>query len=89
MSRRPKRHSPEQIIRKLRDADAMLAGGVSRPEALYTQIGFSQLQGNCPAHASAGAGDQGDFIFQLHDLPLYQTGVNLNAAISRERFGRV
>jgi putative transposase len=27
MSRRRKRHSPEQIIRKLRDADAMLAGG--------------------------------------------------------------
>jgi putative transposase len=27
MSRRRKRHSPEQIIRKLRDAEAMLAGG--------------------------------------------------------------
>ena len=27
MSRRRTRHSPEQIIRKLRDADAMLAGG--------------------------------------------------------------
>jgi putative transposase len=27
MSRRRKRHSPEQIIRKLRDADAMLAAG--------------------------------------------------------------
>lgn len=27
MSRRRKRHSPEQIIGKLRDADAMLAGG--------------------------------------------------------------
>ncbi|MDY6903308.1 MAG: beta-ketoacyl synthase N-terminal-like domain-containing protein [Thermodesulfobacteriota bacterium] len=25
-------------------ADAMLAGGVSRPEILYTQVGFSQLQ---------------------------------------------
>jgi PfaB family protein len=25
-------------------ADAMLAGGVSRPECLYTQMGFSQLQ---------------------------------------------
>ncbi|MCU0638087.1 MAG: hypothetical protein MUE87_05665, partial [Methanothrix sp.] len=24
-------------------ADAMLAGGVSRPDALYTQVGFSQL----------------------------------------------
>jgi transposase-like protein len=27
MARRKKRHSPEQIIRKLRDADAMLAVG--------------------------------------------------------------
>ena len=27
MSRRRKRHSPEQIVRMLRDADAMLAGG--------------------------------------------------------------
>jgi hypothetical protein len=27
MTRRRKRHSPEQIIRKLRDADAMLAAG--------------------------------------------------------------
>ena len=27
MSRRRKRHSPEQIIRKLRDGDAMLAAG--------------------------------------------------------------
>jgi putative transposase len=27
MSRRRRRHTPEQIIRKLRDADAMLAGG--------------------------------------------------------------
>jgi len=27
-----------------RRADVMLAGGISRPEALYTQIGFSQLR---------------------------------------------
>ena len=27
MSRRRKRHSPEQVLRKLRDADAMLAAG--------------------------------------------------------------
>ena len=27
MSRRRKRHSPEQIVRMLRDGDAMLAGG--------------------------------------------------------------
>ena len=30
-------------------ADAMLAGGVSRPECLYTQIGFSQLQALSPS----------------------------------------
>ncbi len=29
MSRRRKRHSPEQIVRLLRDADAMIAGGKS------------------------------------------------------------
>lgn len=32
MSRRRKRHSPEQIIRKLRDAEAMLAGGKTMGE---------------------------------------------------------
>jgi acyl transferase domain-containing protein/3-hydroxymyristoyl/3-hydroxydecanoyl-(acyl carrier protein) dehydratase len=30
-------------------ADAMLAGGVSRPDALYTQVGFSQLQALSPS----------------------------------------
>ena len=30
-------------------ADAMLAGGVSRPEALYTQMGFSHLQALSPS----------------------------------------
>ncbi|CAN2045330.1 3-hydroxyacyl-(acyl-carrier protein) dehydratase / trans-2-decenoyl-(acyl-carrier protein) isomerase [Candidatus Magnetomoraceae bacterium gMMP-1] len=30
-------------------ADAMLAGGVSRPDCLYTQIGFSQLQALSPS----------------------------------------
>jgi len=49
--------------------------------------GFSQLQGNCPAHASAGAGDQGDLIFQL--LTSVIKGVDLNAEISRQHFGRV
>ena len=29
-------------------ADAMLAGGVSRPESLYTQVGFSQLRALSP-----------------------------------------
>lgn len=32
MTRRRKRHGPEQIIRKLRDADAMLAAGKSLGE---------------------------------------------------------
>jgi PfaB family protein len=30
-------------------ADAMLAGGVSRPECLYTQVGFSQLRAISPS----------------------------------------
>ncbi len=30
-------------------ADAMLAGGVSRPEQLYTQVGFSQLRALSPS----------------------------------------
>ena len=30
-------------------ADAMLAGGISRPECLYTQVGFSQLRALSPA----------------------------------------
>src|SRR5262249_29700321 len=30
-------------------ADAMLAGGVSRPECLYTQMGFSQLRALSPS----------------------------------------
>jgi putative transposase len=36
MSRRRKRHSPEQIIGKLRDADAMLAGGKTIGEVCQT-----------------------------------------------------
>jgi acyl transferase domain-containing protein/3-hydroxymyristoyl/3-hydroxydecanoyl-(acyl carrier protein) dehydratase len=32
-------------------ADAMLAGGVSRPESLYTQMGFSQLRALSPTGA--------------------------------------
>jgi len=32
----------------LKKADIMLAGGVSRPDSLYTQIGFSQLQALSP-----------------------------------------
>ncbi len=34
-------------------ADAMLAGGISRPECLYTQVGFSQLQALSPTGCCA------------------------------------
>ncbi|MFQ5805600.1 MAG: beta-ketoacyl synthase N-terminal-like domain-containing protein [Phycisphaerae bacterium] len=34
---------------RARRTDAMLAGGVSRPESLYTQMGFSQLQALSPS----------------------------------------
>lgn len=34
MTRKRKRHSPEQIVKKLRDADAMLAAGKSIGEVL-------------------------------------------------------
>ncbi len=37
----------EELI--ARRADAMLAGGVSRPDCLYTQIGFSQLRALSPS----------------------------------------
>lgn len=36
MSKKRRRHSPEQIIKKLRDADAMLAAGKSVGEVLQT-----------------------------------------------------
>ncbi len=34
MSKKRTRHSPEQVVKKLRDADAMLAGGKSVGEVL-------------------------------------------------------
>ena len=34
MTKKRKRHSPEQIVKKLRDADAMLAAGKSEAEVL-------------------------------------------------------
>ncbi len=34
---------------QLRKADIMVAGGVSRPDSLYTQIGFTQLQALSPS----------------------------------------
>ncbi|APW63092.1 beta-ketoacyl synthase N-terminal-like domain-containing protein [Paludisphaera borealis] len=40
--------------------DAMLAGGVSRPDALYTQMGFSQLRALSPRGRSAPFDDEGD-----------------------------
>ena len=36
MTRKRKRHSPEQIVKKLRDADAMLAAGKSLGEVLQS-----------------------------------------------------
>ena len=36
-----KRHTPEQIVRKLREADAQLAAGASIPE-VARQLGISQ-----------------------------------------------
>jgi hypothetical protein len=36
MTRRRKRHSPEQIVRKLRDADAMLNAGKDLATVLQT-----------------------------------------------------
>ena len=36
-----------------RRADMMIAGGVSRPDSLYTQIGFSQLQALSPSGVCA------------------------------------
>jgi PfaB family protein len=41
-------------------ADAMLAGGVSRPECLYTQIGFSQLRALSPSGCCAPFDDRAD-----------------------------
>ena len=37
-TRRPKRHNPEQIVRKLRDADAMLNAGKDLVVALHARI---------------------------------------------------
>jgi len=41
-------------------ADAMIAGGVSRPDALYTQMGFSQLRALSPRGRSAPFDAEGD-----------------------------
>nr|MBC8361352.1 type I polyketide synthase [Candidatus Desulfatibia profunda] len=41
-------------------ADAMLAGGVSRPENLYTQIGFSQLRALSPSGRCAPFNERAD-----------------------------
>lgn len=41
-------------------ADAMLAGGVSRPDALYTQMGFSQLRALSPKGRAAPFDAEGD-----------------------------
>ncbi len=41
-------------------ADAMLAGGVSRPECLYTQVGFSQLRALSPSGACSPFDENAD-----------------------------
>lgn len=41
-------------------ADAMLAGGVSRPESMYTQIGFSQLRALSPSGRCAPFDESAD-----------------------------
>ena len=41
MNRRAKRHSPEQIIRKLREADGLLASG-SNPGQACQKLGVSE-----------------------------------------------
>ncbi len=41
-------------------ADAMLAGGVSRPECLYTQVGFSQLRALSPSGRCAPFDEHAD-----------------------------
>ncbi len=37
-----KRHSPEQIVRKLRQADERLASGASVPEEVARELGVSE-----------------------------------------------
>ncbi len=41
-------------------ADAMICGGVSRPDALYTQMGFSQLRALSPRGKAAPLDHRGD-----------------------------
>jgi acyl transferase domain-containing protein len=41
-------------------ADAMLAGGLSRPSALYTQMGFSQLRALSPSGTCSPFDEKGD-----------------------------
>ncbi len=43
-----------------RRADAMLAGGVSRPDCLYTQVGFSQLRALSPSGRCAPFDERAD-----------------------------
>lgn len=44
----------------LHRADAMLAGGVSRPDCLYTQVGFSQLRALSPSGRCAPFDESAD-----------------------------
>jgi putative transposase len=49
-----KRHTPEQIVRKLRDADAELAAGASNPE-VARKLGISERR-PCTAGATTTVG---------------------------------
>jgi len=54
MSRRRKRHGPEQFIRKLRDADALLAAGRSIGEVCQAlQVSEATFR-RCPATEPSG-----------------------------------
>lgn len=45
---------------RARRSDAMLAGGIARPESLYTQMGFSQLRALSPSGAPSPFDAQAD-----------------------------
>jgi hypothetical protein len=45
-AREEARHTPEQIVRKLREADRLLAEGADRPEAVKA-LEVSEARGDC------------------------------------------
>src|SRR5262249_35104928 len=82
-------------------ADAMLAGGLSRPDSLYTQMGFAQLRalsptGRCsPFDARAdglvGGGGAGVFVLERLDDALREghrvLGIIAGVGLSNDRAG--